>query len=76
MAEAGDFWTAEEGAAYLCLPQSTVYKISQRVLKLVYSVNDMRHFAEVLSYHGEPFRWDEDRCALLRAELDAYYARL
>jgi hypothetical protein len=26
--------------------------------------------------HGEPFRWDEVRCAQLRAELDAYYARL
>ena len=23
-----------------------------------------------------PFRWDEDRRAILRAELDAYYARL
>ncbi len=25
---------------------------------------------------GEPFRWDEERRAHLRAELDAYYARL
>lgn len=29
MAEAGDFWTAEEVAAYLRLPQSTVYKLAQ-----------------------------------------------
>lgn len=29
-----------------------------------------------MSYHGEPFPWDEDRRAVLRAELDAYYARL
>ena len=29
-----------------------------------------------MSYRGEPFRWDEDHRALLRAELDAYYARL
>jgi hypothetical protein len=29
-----------------------------------------------MGYHGEPFRWDEERRALLRAELDAYYARL
>lgn len=29
MAEAGDFWTAEEVAVYLRLPQSTVYKLAQ-----------------------------------------------
>ena len=29
MAETGDFWTAEEVAAYLRLPQSTVYKLAQ-----------------------------------------------
>lgn len=29
MAEVGDFWTAEEVAAYLRLPQSTVYKLAQ-----------------------------------------------
>lgn len=29
-----------------------------------------------MGYHGEPFPWDEDRRAVLRAELDAYYARL
>jgi excisionase family DNA binding protein len=29
MVEAGDFWTAEEVAAYLRLPQSTVYKLAQ-----------------------------------------------
>jgi excisionase family DNA binding protein len=29
MVEAGDFWTVEEVAAYLRLPQSTVYKLAQ-----------------------------------------------
>jgi excisionase family DNA binding protein len=29
MVEAGDFWTAEEVATYLRLPQSTVYKLAQ-----------------------------------------------
>ena len=29
-----------------------------------------------MGYHGPPFRWDPDRRAHLRAELDAYYARL
>ena len=29
MTEAGDFWTAEEVAVYLRIPQSTVYKLAQ-----------------------------------------------
>jgi hypothetical protein len=31
--------------------------------------------ARDLGYDGPPFAWDEDRRALLRAELDAWYAR-
>ena len=50
--------------------------IAPRVLELVYTAYDLYPFAEDLGYHGEPFTWDEDRRALLRAELDAYYAKL
>jgi hypothetical protein len=52
--------------------------IAPRVLELVYTANDLRPFAEDMGYHGEPFRWDDPpgRRAQLRAELDAYYARL
>jgi hypothetical protein len=50
--------------------------ITPRVLELVYTAYDLKPFAEDMGYHGEPFRWDEDRRALLRAELDAYYAKL
>jgi hypothetical protein len=50
--------------------------IVPRVLELVYTAYDLTPFAEDLGYHREPFRWDEGRRALLRAELDAYYARL
>ena len=50
--------------------------ITPRVLELVYTAYDLRPFAEDMGYHGEPFRWDEVRRAQLRAELDAYYARL
>lgn len=50
--------------------------IASRVLELVYTANDMRPFAEDIGYYGDPFIWDEDRRALLRAELDAYYSRL
>jgi hypothetical protein len=35
----------------------------------------MEPFARDLDYDGPPFPWDEDRRALLRAELDAWYAR-
>lgn len=50
--------------------------IIPRVLELVYTAYDLRPFADDIGYHGEPFRWDEERRALLRAELDAYYAKL
>ncbi len=50
--------------------------IAPRVLELVYTAYELRPFAEDMGYHGEPFRWDEVRRAQLRAELDAYYARL
>ena len=46
------------------------------MLELVYTAYDLKPFAEDMGYHGEPFRWDEERRALLRAELDAYYAKL
>lgn len=50
--------------------------IVSRVLELTYTGEDLRPWAEDLGYNGPPFRWDPDRRAILRAELDAYYARL
>ncbi|MCI6982041.1 MAG: N-6 DNA methylase [Akkermansia muciniphila] len=50
--------------------------ISSRVLELSYTSHSMRPLAEALGYDGEPFAWDEARRAQLKAELDAYYARL
>ncbi|MGN0809955.1 MAG: Eco57I restriction-modification methylase domain-containing protein [Akkermansia muciniphila] len=50
--------------------------ISSRVLELSYTSHSMRPLAEALGYDGEPFAWDESRRAQLKAELDAYYARL
>jgi len=47
-----------------------------RVLELVYTAHDMKSFAEGMGYEGPPFKWDEERRALLRAELNAYYAKL
>lgn len=50
--------------------------ISSRVLELTYTAHDLAPFARDLGYDGPPFAWDPDRRALLRAELDAYYAKL
>ena len=50
--------------------------ISKRVLELTYTAYDLKPFAEDMGYHGEPFIWDENRRAILRAELDAKYAKL
>ena len=49
--------------------------IAKRVLTLAYTSNSMKPFAQDLGYHGEPFAWDDDERAVLRAELDAWYAR-
>jgi hypothetical protein len=46
-----------------------------RVLELSYTSNSMGPFARDLGHEGSPFAWNEDRRALLRAELDAFYAR-
>ncbi|WP_236146892.1 Eco57I restriction-modification methylase domain-containing protein [Scytonema millei] len=50
--------------------------ISSRVLELVYTAWDMQPFAQDMGYDGEPFIWNSERRVLLRAELDAYYAKL
>lgn len=56
--------------------EADIAYISSRVLELSYTSYSMRPLAEALGYTGEPFPWDEDRRAQLKAELDAYYARL
>ena len=49
---------------------------SSRLLELSYTAWDLAGFAADLSYHGPPFKWDEERRALMRAELDAQMFRL
>jgi hypothetical protein len=49
--------------------------IVPRVLELTYTSHSLAPFALDLGYDGPPFAWDENRRALLRAELDAFYAR-
>ena len=50
--------------------------IQPRVLELTYTSHDLKPWAEDLGYDGPPFRFDPERRALLRAELDAFYAHL
>ncbi len=50
--------------------------IVPRVLELTYTAYDLISWAEDLGYSGEPFAFNAKRRALLRAELDAYYAKL
>lgn len=50
--------------------------IVPRVLELTYTAHDLADWACDLGYTGAPFAWDPARRAHLRAELDAYYARL
>ena len=50
--------------------------IQPRVLELVFTATDLAPFANDLGHKGKPFAWAPDRRAILRAELDAYYAKL
>jgi hypothetical protein len=49
--------------------------ITPRVVELTYTSHSLAPFAREVGYNGPPFAWNEDRRALLRAELDAWYAR-
>ena len=50
--------------------------IVPRVLELTYTAHDLKPWAADLGYDGPPFPWNPERRAQLRAELDAWYARL
>jgi hypothetical protein len=47
--------------------------IRSRVLELTYTAWDLEPFARDLGYDGQPFRYDPERRAQLRAELDALF---
>ena len=58
------------------LSRTDIDFIAPRVLELTYTAWDLQPFAQDMGYHGDPFTWDPDRRAHLRAELDASYAHL
>ncbi|WP_326791586.1 N-6 DNA methylase [Streptomyces sp. NBC_00841] len=55
---------------------SHVLFITPRILELTYTAHDMKDFARDLGEEGAPFRWDEVRRAVIRAELDALFFHL
>jgi len=52
MVEAGDFWTAEEVAVYLRLPQSTVYQLAQDKVMPGFKVGKHWRFRRTQSSNG------------------------
>ena len=50
--------------------------IVARVIELTYTAYDLQFWASDLGYEGKPFSFDPDRRALLRAELDALFAKM
>jgi hypothetical protein len=50
--------------------------VRERVLELSYTTFDMAAFAADLEESGPPFRWDEQRRAVMRAEFDAAFFHL
>lgn len=50
--------------------------IAPRVLELTYTTHDLAPWARDLGYDGPPFAFNPERRSILRAELDAFYARL
>jgi hypothetical protein len=56
--------------------RSTADWVVARVLELTYTAWDLAAFALDVGYEGAPFRWNPERRALLRAELDAAFFHL
>jgi hypothetical protein len=56
--------------------ESDLNYIVPRVLELTYTSHDLAPWAADLGYTGEPFGFNPERRAQVRAELDAYYAKL
>ncbi|MCO5973763.1 Eco57I restriction-modification methylase domain-containing protein [Actinoallomurus soli] len=50
--------------------------LRRRVLELIYTASDISGFARDLGEKGTPFQWDEERRAVIRAELDAFFFHL
>lgn len=56
--------------------EAAVAYITERVVKLTYTSESMRPFAEDMGYTGDPIVFNEEERAVWRSELDAVYAKL
>ena len=54
-------------------PKTAAEIVRDHVLRLTYVSEDMRPFARDMGFNGDPFKWDEDARAHLRARLDALH---
>lgn len=61
---------------YLWTKESYFEWLANRVLELTYTAWDLEAFAKDCGYEGRPFKWDDERRFLIRAELDAAYFHL
>lgn len=55
---------------------SLTREVTSRLLELIYTAWDLAGGANELGFDGPPFRWDNERRPLLRAELDACFFHL
>ncbi|TAU15476.1 type II DNA modification enzyme [Rhizobium ruizarguesonis] len=54
--------------------ESDILYLVNRVAELTYTSDSITAFARDIGINGGPFAWDADRRAVVRAELDAFYA--
>jgi len=59
-----------------CFTKQDIRFITNRILEIIFVSRDLDNFAIDIGYHGPPFSMNKERCDLLKAELDAYYARM
>ena len=58
------------------MPKGARERILEIGLELTYTAGALEPFARDLGYDGLPFVWNEERRAVLRAELDGLYGHL
>jgi hypothetical protein len=50
--------------------------ILPRAIELTYTSLSLKHFAQLCGYNGNPYKWDDERRMILKADLDALFFHL
>jgi hypothetical protein len=58
-----------------CYSEDDIKFVVRRVVELTYTSESLRTFATDMGVYREPYPWDDGRRAVIRGELDAFYAR-